>query len=155
MIKKFTASSLLVSFIIFGALPVAMAQTTTPTNITAATTTAVVKSQARVINIACVKNAIDARDGALISAVDAYAASAKSALSTRRLALKSAWDLTGKEQRKALLTAWRDYRNALRKAKKDIQQARQNIWKDFYASRKSCNAFGEEPGGGQGADAQL
>jgi len=153
MIKKFIAISLLSSFLVVGALPLAMAETTTTST---PTSTPVKTHIAKPIDVACIQQAIDTRDSALSAAVDAYATAVKNALSARQSALKSAWALTNKKDRQAAIkNAWLDYRKAIKKARKDLQTARQNAWKDYYKSKKSCNAMEEEPYGGQGADANL
>lgn len=146
MIKKIASASLFASFLMTAATFPAMAQVTT----TATSTTA-----PKTVDVACVKLAIDKRDNTLSAAVDTYAIAVKTALSTRQTVLKAAWDITGKDRRQALRTAWRNYRDAAKKARKALQDSRRDAWKQFNTDRKACNAKEEEPGGGQGADAQL
>jgi len=159
MIKKFIAISLLSSFLVVGALPLAMAETTTtstPTSTPVKTHKPHPELHAAAIDVTCIQQAIDTRDSALSTAVDAYATAVKNALSARQSALKSAWALTNKKDRQAAIkNAWLDYRKAIKKARKDLGTARQNAWKDYYSSKKSCKVMEGEPYGGQGADANL
>lgn len=109
------------------------------------------------IDIACVRNAIEKRDTAVIAAVDAYATAVKSALSTRKDAEKAAWNLTDRTARRtALKAAQMTYRNSVRAARKAFRDARNSAWKQFRTDRKACGgSAGSEELGSQGLDENL
>lgn len=111
----------------------------------------------RTVDLACMQTAVEKRDNAIISAVDAYASAVKTALQTRRDALKAAWGIADKKQRRlALRAAWDAFRGTWKNVAKDLRSAKRDAWMQFNKDQRSCSGnAGDEPAGGQGVDAQL
>jgi len=110
-----------------------------------------------VVDITCIKNAIEKRDNAVISALNIFNSSVSLALTARKDALKAAWDLTDKAQRKeALKTAWGNYKTSLKDARTALREAKKTIWKQFYTDRKACGkAVSGEDNSSEGTDANI
>lgn len=124
---------------------------------TAALGAAPTTPERKTFNVACVQNAIEKRDSALISAVDASASTVKAALQTRKDALKTAWAKTdAKERRIAIRDAWKAYATSSKKAREDLRRARQSAWQQFNTDHRACGAGAAgEDGTGAGADTHL
>lgn len=161
MKTKFIGMFLLAAFA-FTAMPVFATGDTnaTSTGSTSTSSTATLnegqKIKAAQVNLECMQNAVDARDTAIITALDAFHASAKSALETRKAALKTAWGITDRlARRTALKTAWNAYISAMRAARKTFRDARMAAWKAFNVGRKACGRGHEDDRGAEGYDNQL
>lgn len=151
MVKKLISASLALSFMAMLAAPVAMAENENKGRFWNLTSTSPTAEQ-----ITCIKNAIDKRDTAIITGVDAYSTAVKNALSARKDALKAAWDKPDKKERQAALkAAWKTYKDTVKNARKDLKTARQSAWKTFGTERKVCKVSESEQGGGEGADSGL
>lgn len=109
------------------------------------------------IDVSCIQNAIDERDTALATMVDAWSSSVKSALETRRDLEKGSWNITSyKERRIAQRKAWSDYGKALRNANTKKKKERVSAWKKFDHDRKECEgAYSPEMNTGSTYDANL
>ncbi len=132
MLKK---SILLASLIIFvsGLYPFVYGQESP-----AATTQPVKKNQ---LDPACMQNAVEKRDNAIIARVDSFATFVKGALEIRRDAQKTAWTITDKKQRQAALkNAWAKFKGTWAKAFKKLRTDRTTAWKQFYIDRKACGS---------------
>lgn len=91
------------------------------------------------LNVACIQAALDKRDGAVSSAVSAYASSVNAAITARTSALKAAWALTAaKDRRAGIRSAWSAYRTSAAMARSSFKQAKSSAWSGFYADRKAC-----------------
>lgn len=111
----------------------------------------------KAVDLACMQTAVEKRDNAIIAALDTYSSGAKTALQTRRDALKAAWGMTDKKQRRAAIrAAWDAFRGTWKNAAKTFRSAKRDAWSQFNKDQRVCNGnAGDEPAGGQGADAQL
>ncbi|MBU6415076.1 hypothetical protein KGQ34_02455 [Patescibacteria group bacterium] len=111
----------------------------------------------KTVDLACMQTAVEKRDNAIISALDAYSSAVKTALQTRRDALKDAWGITDRKQRRsALRTAWNAFKGTWRNAAKSLRIAKRDAWMQFNKDQRTCKGnAGDEPAGGQGVDAQL
>jgi len=152
---KITLSRTLIAVSLFAtALPV-FAQTTSSTPAPSSTPIPSHSPMPKPIDLACMQTAIGKRDGAIISALDAYYNAAKSALTTRQSALQAAWGMTDKKTRtSAQRKAWSDYRASIKTARKTFQNARTSAWKGFATDAKACRGTTEEFGS-QTTDEQL
>lgn len=93
----------------------------------------------RVVDVVCLKTAIDTRENAIISALDAFHVSLNAAHETRREALKSAWDKTEKqERRKALRDARKAFKLSGKSARTTLREARKDAWDQYKADAKVC-----------------
>jgi len=108
------------------------------------TATPVAEKTARMhktLDVACVISAIDTRDTAIESAVDAYASAWKAALETRKNSLKAAWsDTDAKMRRQDIQKAWSASSAAVKSANQDFEKARKNAWKQFRKDNNSCGS---------------
>lgn len=114
-----------------------------------ATTTTTIQP---VVNIACVKTAVDTRETAIGSAVSTAATAVNSAYATRKTALLAAWDIQDNASRKsAIKTAWETWKQSLKDTRKTFNDARKAAWKQFATDRRTCKApaTGENPGNDQ------
>ncbi len=108
------------------------------------------------VDVACVQNAIEKSDTALIAAVDAYAISVKAAIVARKDAEKAAWALTEKKaRREALRTAGRDFRMTMKTARTALHQAREAAWKGYKTDRTTCHVRGSDGESERSGDAQI
>lgn len=91
------------------------------------------------VDLACMQNAVEKRDNAIITAWDNFYNAAKTALQARKDALKTAWANTDRKARRAATkSAWNNYRAAIQKARHDFHAARRAAWQQFYTDRKAC-----------------
>ena len=92
-----------------------------------------------VVDVACMKTAIDSRENAIIAALDAYHVSLKAAHESRREALKAAWDKTEKlERRKALRDARKAFKENGKSARTTLREARKGAWDQYKTDAKAC-----------------
>lgn len=110
------------------ALPaIVSAETGTNTSVTAS------------VKLPCIDAAIDARETALIAALDPFNASLKTALTARQTALKDAWAKpTAKERRAARQAAWKTYHGAAKSAQDTLRAAKKKAWDTYKTTMKSC-----------------
>ena len=109
-----------------------------------------------VFDVACVQNAIDKRDTAIIAALDTYHTAIVATLTTRKNALKAAWALTDRKARRAAINAaWKQFRADSRTAMRTLSTAKNNAWKQFRTDRKVCGKVPADEANGQGADTNL
>lgn len=103
------------------------------------------------VDSACMQNAVEKRDSAIISAVDAYAGTVKTALQTRKDALKAAWAITDKAQRNAALkAAWAAFNGTWKNARQALSEQRKAAWSAFKADAKACKQPEADAGGEKG-----
>ncbi len=101
------------------------------------------KNNKKVVDIACMQQAIEKRDTAIISGLDAYYAVTEASLQTRKETMKTAWAITDvKERRTALKDAWKTYRETIKIARNSFKTAKKSAWQQFYADRKTCGTAG-------------
>ena len=102
-------------------------------------------------DINCVKTAVDKRETAIQSTLDAFYNSVKSAFQARKTALLTAWGITDAKQRQvAIKDAWKTFTTAYKTARKTFNTARAAAWKQFATDRKACKA--PATGENQGSD---
>ncbi len=100
------------------------------------------------VDSACMQGAIEKRDSAIISAVDAYAAAVKAALQTRKDALKAAWAITDNARRNAALkAAWAAFNGTWKNARQALNEQRKAAWSAFKADAKACKQPGADASG--------
>lgn len=137
MIAKTIKTLLLAPLFLVLAFPV-IAETQNPS--TAATGQQIQASSAA---LACMQTAVTKRDNAIISAFDAFSASAKTALTARRDALNAAWGIANRKERKAAIKkAWDDFKNATKTARRTLNQARETAWRQFKTDALACKNQG-------------
>jgi len=103
------------------------------------------------VDSACMQNAVEKRDSAVISAVDAYAAAVKAALQTRKDSLKAAWAITDKTQRNAALkAAWAAFNGTWKNARQALNGQKKAAWSAFKADAKTCKQPGADASGEKG-----
>src|SRR5690349_10688606 len=84
------------------------------------------------IDVACIQNAIDIRDTALVKMVNDWSSSTGNALQARREALKDSWSIIDyKKRRSAQRAAWSEYRKLLRSANASKAKERSGAWRKF------------------------
>lgn len=95
----------------------------------------------KLLDPVCMQNAVEKRDSAIITGVDAFATFVKTALQARKEAQKAAWVITDKKQRQAALKdAWAKFKGTWVKAFKQLRADRKAAWKQFYIDRKACGS---------------
>lgn len=83
--------------------------------------------------------AVDAREGAVLKAVNAYTTSIVSAFQKKKSDLHSAWAISDAGQRKAAVkTAWATFSQSKKSARKTYRNARQTAWSTFRKASKVC-----------------
>jgi hypothetical protein len=109
------------------------------------------------IDVACIQNAIDIRDTALVNMVNDWSSSTGNALQARREALKDSWSIIDyKKRRSAQRAAWSEYRKLLRSANAGKAKERGRTWKKFEQDRRLCEgAYSPEMITGSTYDATL
>lgn len=123
--KKYILASIFVLALVLSAVSVAYAT----------------ENQAPIIDIACVKTAVEKRETAIIAAWDKFYTGAKTALEARKTALMAAWDMADNKQRKqAIQVAWKAFKDARISLKSDLKQERSTAWQTFVTERKVCHA---------------
>lgn len=91
------------------------------------------------VQLSCIDAAIDAREIALIAALDPFTAAMKAALEARRLALTEAWKQPTAILRKtALQNAWKSYQGASKAAHDALRAAKKTAWDVFKTSMRAC-----------------
>jgi len=97
------------------------------------------------IDYNCMQNAVEKRDGAIITAWDKYTASVKSALEARKSALKSAWTITEKTERiSAIRTAWANYKSSIKTTRQTWAKERKATWQTWKTDAKTCKGNAED-----------
>jgi hypothetical protein len=111
----------------------------------------------RAIDVSCIQNAIDVRDGSLADMIGNWSSKVRNALEMRRDTLKNSWSISGYEARRfAQRKAWSDYGRILRSANGEKTKTRGRIWKTFDNDRKQCEgAYSPEMKTGSTYDANL
>ncbi len=91
------------------------------------------------MDLACVQNAVDVREGAIGDAFSSFTTSENTALSARKSALHDAWGMTdGKSRRAARDKAWSDYHIANKAAFAALRTAKKSAWSAFETASKAC-----------------
>jgi len=93
-------------------------------------------------NVSCVAAAVNVREQALGTGINAYTQAVTGAYSARASALQQAYSLTpGKGVISAAVKkAWSDFRSAMKAARNNWTSARNSAWSQFKASAKACKA---------------
>lgn len=95
-------------------------------------------------NVACIQNATDLRESAIIAAFEKKSGAIKTALNDRKTALKDAWGkATARERWSARASAWKKFRAASEAARKTYRDEIKADWKEYYKARIRCNAKNE------------
>lgn len=124
-------------FLAFTVFSLALAAT--PVFAATSTTGTANKTTTATVNLACVQNAVAARDNAIISALATYQAAWTAALQARVSALTTAWGNTNVTTRRAAIkTAWSQYNSAKKSAQTAFNTARKNAWSTYSSSSKTC-----------------
>ena len=91
------------------------------------------------LNLQCMQTAVEKREGAFITAFDAYYATTRSAMITRKDALKNAWGITDKTQRQtAIKTAGKNFATSEKAARKTRRDADKTAAKTFKTEAELC-----------------
>ena len=110
----------------------------------------------READIACIQNAIDARDTSLANMTSGWSSSVKEALEARRDAEKASWNVSDyKERRIAQRKTWSDYDKILRVSNKTKTKERVQAWKKFEHDRQQCEVYSPEMVAGSTRDKNL
>ena len=93
-------------------------------------------------DLACMRNAINARETAIQGSFSRFAASISNALVVRQKALTDAWSQTDRTVRRtAIKTAWKTYTDSLKQAHRTLRTERDNAWNTFKTtSKNNCHA---------------
>lgn len=152
MLRKIGVSLLLAPLMSAALALPALAQTTTPRQMSPKTVdpmrSAATTTPKRTVDVACIGAAVDMREGAIISALDTYHGATKTALEARRAALKAAWAIAeSKERRAAIKAAWSTFRGTWSRTSKALREAKRAAWKTYRDARKACgpNAASDDP----------
>ena len=90
-------------------------------------------------NVACVQNAVGAREDATMSALTAYNSAVASALSVRKTEIVAAWAQTNFTARmSALKAAYEKYRAAVKTAHTTLKNAQKAANETFKTAMKNC-----------------
>ncbi len=93
----------------------------------------------RIINVACMQDAVKKRDNAVITATGTYQTNWKTSLEKRRDSVVAAWSISEKRERKAKLNeAWKAYHSEKLSAWKTYAGTRMDSWKQYRTDRKAC-----------------
>jgi len=107
------------------------------------------------VDMACVSQAVAARESALDSALATHTQDINAAYTTRATALASAYAQTGNDSiKKAVRTAWQQFGAAMKLTKRNWQKAKEGAWKSFRDAAKACggNASAVSDGGNVGQE---
>lgn len=102
------------------------------------------------IDLACVRNAVEKRENAVLSANDSLYNSTRAALTKRKGALMTAWNITdGKARRAERKTAWDTFKNEKSEATKKYRENIDAAWGQFHKDGKAWKVVveGVEPRG--------
>lgn len=94
----------------------------------------------KTLNASCMQAAMEAREGALITAWSTFASAMTDALNTRLTALTAAWSTSeGSSRNAALAKAWKAWDEAKKKAEMNFKSSRKTSWETFRKTMKeSC-----------------
>lgn len=105
---------------------------------------------------ACMQAAIEERDTAIVTAVDAWHATVKIALTRRKDALKAAWNIEERHaRRQAIRQAWSDYRKSSHEARRELRRDKHEAWETFRRERKDCRVSPSDDQSSASLDAHL
>lgn len=108
------------------------------------------------LDVACVQNAIDVRDNAVITAVDKYHTAISAALVARRDSSKAAVALTDKTARRnALKAVVENFKNSRRSAAATLSTTKKAAWATFVSSRRACGLSASEDKSSLGLDSSI
>lgn len=106
------------------------------------TTTVVHKAK---VNIVCAQTAVEKRDTALITTVNAYNTAITKALTVRKDAVKAAFDLpTSKEIEAARRAANKTFAESTKTAAASVKTSRTATWATFATDMKACGIVNTE-----------
>lgn len=95
----------------------------------------------QVVDVACMKTAVEKRENALISAYAILMDKTKAARETRKTDLLSAWSIQdAKERHKAINEAWAKFRKSSRDTHVEWLKSRNTAWVQFEKDRIACKA---------------
>lgn len=97
-------------------------------------------SVASTADLTCMGNAVDVREGAVLTARTNYNAKVIAAITTRRASLKAAYTIANNNDRRVALKAAVDvYVKAMADARAQYRTDTKAAWKTFNDSIKACN----------------
>lgn len=107
--------------------------------------------------LACIQDAIETRDEAVIGALTEYYDSVKAALETRITDLKAAWAQPKGTYRKAdIKDVWLEYKKEIRVARKEFKLDKKVAWDAFKKTKAACKGVQvSDDTGASSADATL
>ncbi len=106
------------------------------------------KASARSVDVACVKSALDKRDTAIETSVDAYHVAVSAALKIRKEAFKAAWDnLVVTDRNAAMRAATAAYQMSVKDARTAMKTSHRTIWDQYKTDMKACKAQPSDEGG--------
>lgn len=99
----------------------------------------------RQIDVACMQNAVEKRDSAVIAGLDKYVLGLKAELEKRKTALKTAWAITDhKARREALREVWKSFKEAKKTIMVATKKDHKMAWKQFETDSKVCHGSAAE-----------
>jgi hypothetical protein len=99
----------------------------------------------KTVNLDCMKQVVEKRENAILSAYENYSQKIKNAHETRKTDLLAAWSIQDPIKRhKAIKLAWDKYRQNLKTVRIEWTQNRKTIWEQFIQDAKSCKATAVE-----------
>lgn len=112
-------------------------------------------SRSTSVDTGCISAAVDARDTAMMDAMDTMSTSLRSALSIRKSALMAAWSTTDAIERNTTMRSiWADFKKSTMDARSAMKTEKKSIWSTFKTSAKACNAS-EADAAGESSDSAL
>lgn len=146
MLKRFTTLALALSFLLGSFAPGVLAnEEDSDEN----------ENPARVVDIACMKTAVETRETAILAAFNKFSDAGVAALEKRKTDLVAAWGISDREDRQdAIKTAWSTFKESAKIAKRTLKKERKDAWKAFKEARKACGGS-QEDDAGERSDNQL
>jgi peptidoglycan hydrolase-like protein with peptidoglycan-binding domain len=94
-----------------------------------------------VVDIACMKPAVEKRENALLAAYNVYDTKVKAAREAKKTALLAAWNIQdAKERKEAIKQAWKTFQDSSKTAWKEFLTSKKTAWTQFEQDRKNCKA---------------
>ena len=104
-------------------------------------------TQTTVLNVACIQNAVEKRDSAIIVAHSAFNTSVTNALTVRKDALKLAWAKgTRQERSSGRKAAYDAFKTSQKSAHEALRSVRKSSWSTFDTDMKACGVNKEAHG---------
>ncbi|MFY9463216.1 MAG: hypothetical protein WAP52_03460 [Candidatus Sungiibacteriota bacterium] len=98
----------------------------------------------RALDRACMQKVSAARDSAIMTALDASAASLKAGLQKRSDKVFAGWGMENQtDRRTALKMAWEDWKKTVKASRAGLATGRVQAWKQFQTDRAACGTGAE------------